>query len=831
MLEDGRKRVTSGVMLLIGFSNPFEENRGQFDSPALLVGRGDGATVFVEANAITLQILKDVDDDRAHGLNLRLAFEGASAETRVEGLELLPGIMNYFYGDPSNWRTEIPTYAEVAIRDLYPGIDLLVHGIARGRLEYDLVLEPWAELADVVVRFDGSDGLTLAERGEVHVRTALGETRQDMPGTWEILPSGEKRAAECAALLLGPNRLGFEIPGRDASLPLVIDPGLVFSTYLGGANSDHAVAVRVGLPGEITVAGVTESFDLPTTPGAFDVTHNGSLDVFVTRFNAAGSALVYSTLLGGAGGDQVSDLAVDAAGTATVSGSTFTPPVPTFPTTPNAFNPVPSGGFDGFIARLSPNGSALLYSTFLGGSGTDGGGALAVDPAGVVTVCSQTFSPDFPTTPNAYDPVLNGGDDAFVARLDPSLPPSQQLVYSTFLGGSAGSFGSDGARTLAVEPSGRITVAGFTCCTDFPWTPGAFDTTYSFPLNNCPGDGFLARLDPGLPGNAQLVYSTFLSGSRPVSVGLFSNGEVSVAGDAGFFSSFPITLGAYDSTLNGADILVARLALAGNGPADLLYSTFLGGSGVDGVNALSVDSFGTVTIVGGSHSFDFPTTLGAFDTTSSATLLTSDMFVARMSLAGNGAADLLYSTYVGGGDDDDAFGAAIDSAGNTFVAGRTTGFGWPTTPGAYDTTFNGPVPPGDDGVVFKLDMSPFGAPTPGCAGPPSIGMNGAPQIGNASFAITCANAPASGTGLLGISDAPFAPPLLVAGAWIWIDPTSVGFFTLFATSNAVGAAQIPVPIPNLPALVGLQAFAQFAWLDSCAPGGVSASNALSITVQ
>jgi hypothetical protein len=342
----------------------FEENRGQFDGGAAFVGRDGGMRTFVDRDAITLQLVSIVDEGTVRGVNVRLTFEGASPLARAEGLSKLPGIVNYFLGnDPAMWLSEIPTFASVAVRDLYPGIDLVVRGGRTGRLEYDLEVAPGADLEALKIRLEGQDGVSVLDERVLLLRTSLGSLRQDIPATWEILSDGTHRPLDARWIRHGLDRFGFEVPGRDPSLPLVIDPGLVWSTFLGGTNLEFAYAVALDATGAATIAGRAH-LGFPTTPGAFMTTIPGTGNAFVSRISPTGSTLLYSTFLGGSyccGSpvDEALTLAVDGTGAATIGGYTLSS---NFPTTPGAY--ATSCGpivWCGFVTRLSPNGASLLY--------------------------------------------------------------------------------------------------------------------------------------------------------------------------------------------------------------------------------------------------------------------------------------------------------------------------------------------------------------------------------------------------------------------------------------------------------------------------------------
>jgi hypothetical protein len=385
--------------------------------------------------------------------------------------------------------------------------------------------------------------------------------------------------------------------------------------------------------GNAYLTGFTESSDFPTTAGAFDTTFNGSTDVFVLKLDPTGASLVYSTFVGGSGhdgelgGDHVGGgIAVDAAGAAYVTGLTLSAD---FPTTGGAFDTTINSGVanfvaDAFVTKVNAAGTALVYSTFLGGSADDTGHRVAVDAAGAAYVTGNTDSPDFPTTVAAFDTTISGSRDAFVTKLDPT---GTSLVYSTFLGGSS----YDEGMGIAVDATGAAYVAGIAGSTDFPTTAGAFDTTF----NGGHGDFFVAKLDPtGTP----LVYSTFLGGSGFDGNGSIFGGGITVDPTGAVYVAastsspdFPTTGGAFDTTFNGggADVFMTKVHPAGT---SLAYSTFLGGSDFEEGLNIAVDTLGNAYVTGITHSGDFPTTAGAFDFTFNGF---NDVFVAKLATAGS----------------------------------------------------------------------------------------------------------------------------------------------------------------------------------------------------
>ena len=796
----------------------FVENRGQWDARARFAARIEAMTVFLEDRGWTLA-LQERDDvaERIRGVAIRMTFEGKGASALAAD-DPLPGRHHYFLGrDPGNWRADVPRFRSVRFPSLRPGVDVRAREEGR-RFEYDLLLEPRADLGTVAVMVEGARGLCIDGEGGLVLDTPLGEIRQPAPRTWETDARGRRRTIECRHVLLGNDRFGFEAPGRAPDRALVVDPVLEYSTFLGGTSFDYVQAVVVDATGAATVAGWTSSSAFPTTAGAFDTTYAAS-EAFVTRLTPAGDALVFSTFLGGSLGDQAWALAQDGSGGVVVAGRTASAD---FPTTAGAFDTTYAAAWDVFVARLSPSGGSLLYSTFLGGSGAEQARAIVVEAGGTAVVAGSTASATFPTTPGAFDTshAPPPAPDAFVTRLDSS---GSTLLDSTFLGGS----GDEDSTSLAVDAAGVATIAGTTSSPDFPTTPGAYDIFLGAGTGTAT-DGFVARLP--LPGTA-LLFSTYLGGTAMdmvLGMRVAGDGTTTTAGSTNS-PDFPTTPGAFDSTFGGGgqygsitDGFVTRLTASGGG---LVFSTYLGGSEVDEAHHLELGAGGTTIVVGRTQSPNFPTTAGAFDPTYNQT---TDAFLARLAPTG---ASLLFSTFLGGSAYDAPGGASLSPGGGVAVAGTTVSADFPVTAGAFDTTHGG----ANDGFVADLDLLPpgasvYGNSTPGCSGLLPIGVTSAPQVGNPAFVVTCDNAPPNTTDFLGVSGAPLASPPVFLGAEIWIDLAS-NFFVLYAPSNGNGESVIPLPIPADPLLAGGQLFFQFFWSNPCVALGLCASNALAVTVQ
>jgi hypothetical protein len=459
-----------------------------------------------------------------------------------------------------------------------------------------------------------------------------------------------------------------------------------YSTYLGGSSWEESLGIAVDSAGSAYVTGTTWAETFPTTSGAFDENFNGFGDAFVTKINATGSALVYSTYLGGTDFDYgEGGIAVDSAGNAYVTGTTYSGD---FPTTPGAFDTsydYESDLAEIFVTKLNAAGSALGYSTYVGGSSKDlSWGGITVDSAGSAYITGQTLSPNFPTTPNAFDTTYNsdGKEDAFVTKLEPA---GSALVYSTYLGGLEW----DRGWGIAVDSAGHAYVSGYTISINFPTTEGAFD-----PSKNGGHDRYVTKLN--IDGSAQ-VYSTFLGGSTTESgwggIAVDSAGSAYVVTPTAS-NDFPTTAGAFDTSHNGFwDVAVTKFNAAGSA---LIYSTFVGGANLDYPYDMALDSAGSVYVSGETTSTNYPTTAGAFDTSYNGG--TSDAFLTKLNGAGSA---LAYSTYLGGSDWDVGNSIAT-GAGSAYITGRAYSADFPTTAGAFDTSFNGG---GSDAFVTRISFT------------------------------------------------------------------------------------------------------------------------------
>src|ERR1041384_3155961 len=418
----------------------FELNQGQTHQRVKFLARSDGYVLFLTATEAVMAL----DNPAAHRRGkddrdssepkekpvrsiVRMKLKGANPAPQIEGLEPLTTKSNYFAGsDPTAWRTDIPNYARVRYAQVYPGIDMVYYGNQR-RLEYDFIVAPGSNPELIEIAFGSLQDFEITRTGDLLLHTQQGDIRQSKPVAYQEV-SGVKQEVQVSYIPLGTGRVGFQLGTYDPTQQLVIDPVLVYSTYLGGSGFDQGYAIAVDALGNAYVTGQTAAIDFPTTPGAFQTNYGGG-DAFVAKLNPSGSALVYSTYISGASGNGI---AVDSAGNAYITGDAG--PL-TFPTTVGAFQTAPMG-YDTFVTKLNPAGSALVYSARFGGDLDDFGRGIALDGSGNAyitgwTVCRSTVC-TFPTL-NAFQPNFAGGNnDAFVTKIDSS---GSSLIFSTYLGG------------------------------------------------------------------------------------------------------------------------------------------------------------------------------------------------------------------------------------------------------------------------------------------------------------------------------------------------------------------------------------------------------------
>ncbi len=640
----------------------FEPNQGQADGSVKFLTRGRGYGLFLTPTETVLVLTpgssrsllasrpRPAGGDQGESPSVvRMRFVGADAAVTVSGEAPRPGRSHYFLGEPARWRRDVPTFGRVHYADLYPGVSLVFYGTER-ELEYDFVVAPGADPGAVELAFDGADSLRIDASGDLVVATGAGDVRLRRPIIYQEAEGG-RRPVEGGYTLEGA-RVRFRVAAWDASRPLIIDPVLGYSTYLGGASNDQGLGVVVDALGNAYVTGSTISSDFPVSAGALQLTRSVDTDVFVAKLDATGTALLYSTYLGGSGADASNAIAVDTGGNAYVTGTTTSNNFPVV----NAFQTTTRGGSEAFVAKLDPDGSALVYSTYLGSNTEDFAFGIAVDAAGNAYVTGSTSSVSFPNN-NAITCLgtKRTGSDAFVARV---AAAGNALDYCVFLGGS----GEDSGQAIVADSAGHVWVAGATTSTNLP-VVNALQ-----PTRGGKTDAFVGRLDTA--GN--VVYLTYLGGAGDdVALGLAVDtlGNAYVTGST-TSTNFPLSAGALQPALaGGSDAFVTKLNPAGNG---LVFSTYLGGGADDVGNAIAIHpTDATVYVTGSTESIDFPT-LSPLQAQLAGGL---DAFVTKLTATGGA---LVYSTYLGGAGDDVAQAIVVDVDGIAYLTGSTNSAVFPT---------------------------------------------------------------------------------------------------------------------------------------------------------
>jgi len=810
----------------------FVENRGQWSSGVGFRGHLGGAAIGVEPCSVLLLLPQDAASS-ASPLLVRLRFEGGSPNARARGEGVLPGLHNYYLGnDPAKWVEGAPSFERVRIEGLYPGVDLVVRGEG-GRVKYDLHLERAADLSRVVIACEGSGALRLGDDGSLTLETATGPIRQVPGRSWQVLPSGARRDIDVRFEIRGDRRFGFTTEGIDPALPLVIDPELLWSTYFGSSaigQGDGVAGVALAGNGDVVVVGSVKWQDFPVTPWSYQ--HPGN------------------------------------------------------PGNPGAVV------HDAFVTRLRGDDGTLVYSSLIGGAGSEGARCVDVDSQGRAVVGGLGGALDFPITPGAFDAAASSNGTAFILRLS----ALGLLEFSTFFEGSQ-QWDSFTIRALRIDNrTGAVVLAGECNGAGMPTTPGALDTTW----DGHASDGYIGQLSPT---GSTLEWGTYLGGfwlEEINDLAIDEDGRVAVTGMT-TSDDFPVTPGAFQTTYYGLPTTSYQAAFVTilSPQADrLIWSSYLTGiTNRDIVigRAIAFDRHGGVVVAGslGTSSpvfpSTFPTTPGAIQSTYGGL---TDAFVTRFTPDGS---DLVFSTYLGGTINELAYALSVDSAGVATVTGNATG-GIPVTPGACDTVWGGAI----DAFLVRLNPSgtrvlygsyfggasdnagndivatstgrttmvggtkpPYpttanafqpnplsttwhgfattlyllhegvrrrGESTPSCLGPLQLNTWSMALAGDSGFGFYLCGAPPSSSGWLLLGQ-PGSGPTTVGNAQLWLDPAQ-GIRRMSIQTDAEGYAEVPLALPAGSAGFGFAAQALIRNTSSCIGSGVfAASNAVTITIQ
>jgi hypothetical protein len=686
--SEGHQRPVSPALLKAYGQIPlaFEANRGQTDSRVQFLARIGGSTLFLGHGEAVI-----ASPDKQP---LRLKLHGIDANAKIEAIDQQSGKSNYFIGkDPSKWRRNVPQFAKVKYAGVYPGIDLVFYG-NHSELEYDFIVAPGADPTQIALDVEGPVP-ALDKSGDL----VAGDARFHKPMIYQLSDDG-RRAIDGGYSLQDGRRAGFTVGEYDKSRELVIDPVLSYSTYLGGSDQDIGGGIAVDSTGSVYVTGEAISPDFPNTPGVYQTAYKGLGDIFVTKFSPAGNSLVYSTYLGGTGQEHSSDtispgihqgIAVDASGNVYVVGDTASTDFPTMSAFQPTCNAWSSGScYTAFLSKLSADGSQLLYSTYLGGSGADDVIGVALDSSGYAYLAGETGSPDFPTTPNSMYPTLPVGcpGGGFLSKFDTTASGAASLLYSTYFESYYAETASLECQLhiygIAVGPTGHPLLAG-------TWAVGVPENGYN--------TGFAAELDLSQNGLAALVGSYNIGVfAYPASIAADTAGNAYVTGAIqgcfGVNPPYQCTVGGFQPTLAGVqDAFVAKLNLT---TGSVAYLSYLGGNSSNtnnqGGNGIAVDALGNAYVTGYTDATDFPA-LNPIQTVLPGA--TSFGFLTKVDPTGQ---SLLYSTLFGGNSITSAVGVALDTSGGAYITGYTSGTGLPVIQ-PYQAV---PINPSETTFVAKI---------------------------------------------------------------------------------------------------------------------------------
>lgn len=667
----------------------FTANHGQLEKDVRFAARTGTVTAFFSPGRVTYRLTRSrcvasdtalPPDQQSHntsssdrlpesdGHTVRTVMLGCNPTASIVGEGILDHRSHFYIGDdPDQWKINVPNYRAVSYRNLYRGITLRYRS-EHGKIEYDIIAEHGSDIAQVRILFEGIETLSISSEGDLEIETPFGTIVEKAPKAFQT-KDGNQYPIHARYILLDPETLGFRIDGSyDHELPVTIDPVLIYSTYIGGSDSDHIHDIAYDTSGSAYVTGSSWSFDFPAFSGPVP----GYLDpsIFVSKFLPDGTDLDYSVFIGGSAYECATGVAVDSSGCAYITGHTYSDDFPTtFGAFDRTFNPVSTENCDIFIAKLSSIGQ-LVYSTYLGGSSSDRAQRIALDSFDNAHIVGSTYSSNYPTTPGAFDTTINADCEVCVSRLTLFGGGYTDLLYSTFLGGDE----HDEGFGIDVDASGQMFVCGSTESVNFPTTVG-FPHQGSF-------DAFVVKIAPLGTGSNDLIFGTLLGGTDydyGISLAINNSGQPFLTGMT-WSADFYTTAGAFQTSFGGAkDGYVAKFSADGS---TVIFSTFLGGANKDYCMDITISPNADPITTGYTYSNNFPVTYGSLDTSLNGR---RDAFITMLSQNGT---HLLYSTFFGGIAGDWGEGISADSNWNWYVAIHSDSDDILTTPGAFDTTYN-----------------------------------------------------------------------------------------------------------------------------------------------
>lgn len=680
----------------------FIENKGQWNQQILFLARTSGLNYWITTEGIVYDFYElavpeksstefnsDLQSENIaiNGHIVKSSFQKSNQASMPSfiGIEKQSAYYNYFIGNnSSNWAADVPLYSEVLAKNIYKGIDARFY-FDHNSIRYDLMLMPNADISQIKFNFEGQNDLFVNNDGELEFKTSIGNVIHHNIFAYQLIDN-VKKEIKCKFTLIGNATAGFDVEVYNPKYPLIIDP-IIYSTFIGSSNIDHGYDIEVDATGNSYVTGTTLSANFPKTTGAYKTTLTASSDAFVTKLNTTGTALIFSTFIGGnnaAGGvyyENFASILLDATNNMLLTGTTNST---NFPTTAGVYQPSYGGGVsDGIIVKLNSTGTALLYSTLLGGTSEERITCEFWDASGNIYVVGAvgTGSSNYPVTPGAFQTTYAGGSyDGFLTKLNPT---ASSLIFSTFYGGNLYDLG----RSLAVDALGNSYITGVAYSTNFPTTAGAFR---SF----CGGtqDAFVLKMNA--TGTAT-IYSTYLGGSGDDyghGIAVDKSGNAYVVGFTGS-SNFPVITGNYKTTYQGGsfDGFMCKLNAAGSA---LLFSSYLGGNSDDTPYKIRLNADSSFLITGWTTSTNFPTTNCPVQSTYGGGA--SDGFI---TLVNPTCTSLMYSTFLGGSGEDRSSGIQSFADHYVYTTGYSGSSNFPLTAGSFQTTFGGST---YDATVTKI---------------------------------------------------------------------------------------------------------------------------------
>jgi hypothetical protein len=681
----------------------FEANLGQAASHVNFVSRNKGYTALLIAGNLTLSMKTGSatrktgisEEGRAQRRAIQMKLVGAAKNPVFAGENPQPGRVNYFLGNnPANWRRNVPIYGSVRYKSVYPGIDLLYYG-NRGSMEFDFELQSGAAASQIQFEIQGADNVTLDSNGMLVLTVGAGSLQIQSPRVYQEI-NGQRVAVKGGYVLSGTSHVAFKLAEYDTNRPLVIDPVLVYSTYFGGSGNDQVTGISVDSSGNAYVAGYTDSTDFPlASQGSLPP---GSDHIFVSKLDPTGSTVVYTDYIGGNAQDYAFALTLNGSNEVYVTGSTASSDFPVV----NAYQSSLPGSFNGFLTRISADGSSLLYSSYFGGSGPDMPASIALDSAANILIAGNTASTNFPVV-NAYQPIVSPnqgglyGNYGFITKFKAD---GSSLVFSTYLAGSSNIALNCGGTPcwpepfnaitgIAIDSAGSAYVAGNTNTYNFPTTPGAYLTTNSAQFDS--PVSFVSKLD----ANGSLLDSTYFydaSGFTNINaIAVDSADSIYISGVGISDATFPVTAtGICDPTVYGIACSYAFVTKFDATGSTLVYSTFLGPNNYANPSSLVLDANNNAYVLASTSSSSFGLVNGIEGYAGG-----NDLAVVEIDPA---AGSEINATYIGGSTDERAIGMALDANGNLYVAGTTDSPDFPATEGAFQTQAQGNT----DAFILKI---------------------------------------------------------------------------------------------------------------------------------